>query len=315
MYHAVLTTSLLLAPTLVMASPHCAIPQPSGIVTGDQSRLPAAVQTATDAPSDLHAPPSDPDAISTDTIARVPALRRIASAGAHLTDLGTQHGLHAVFARNSKSFQVFYITPDGQGAVGGVMWDYFGHNITREQVSAISGVIPTVTIGPVQPTAVPPSPSIAAASAIQAVSQTTYGLTGAASAPRLWMFIDPLCSFSIRAMEQLRPYIAAGKVQVAVIPLTLLDYEDKGQSTIAAQVMLSRGPEHMVDAWATNTLTGAPDAASSATLQANMAIQEALHVRGTPTFFWSKADGSVGQSVGMPPDPDAMIASIASSAS
>ena len=315
MYRAVLTATLLLAPTLTIAAPHCAALPSAEAPSTSGTLAPAVVGITAEAAPEAASTLSDPHAIDVDEVARVPALQRISSAGAHLTDLGTRHGLRAVFARNGKSFQVFYITPDGQGAVGGVMWDYAGHNITREQVSAISGVIPTVTIGPVAPTAGPPGPRIAGASAIQAVSHTTYGLTGAANAPRLWMFIDPLCSFSIRAMEQLRPFIAAGKVQVAVIPLTLLDYEDKGQSTTAAKVMLSRGPDHMVDAWTGNALTGEPDAASSATLQANMAIQEALQVRGTPTFFWSKADGSIGQSVGMPPDLDAMIASIASTAS
>ncbi len=51
--------------------------------------------------------------VSVDEISRVPALRRIASAGAQLTDLGTEHGLRTVFARNGQSFQVFYLTPDG----------------------------------------------------------------------------------------------------------------------------------------------------------------------------------------------------------
>ena len=310
MYRAILTASLLLAPTLAVAAPHCAA-APSAQTLPSEPRT--AASPAEDIPSPLVS--DDPHAVSADEISRVPALQRIASAGAHLTDLGTQHGLHAIFARNGKTFQVFYITPDGQGAVGGVMWDYAGHNITRQQVSAISGVIPTVTIGSIPPGPGALKPRVSEASIIRTVSQTAYGLTGSASAPRLWMFIDPACSFSIRAMEQLRPYIAAGKLQVAVIPLTLLDYEDKGQSTIAAKVMLSRGRDHMVDAWTSNGLTGEADAASGATLQANMAIQEALHVRGTPTFYWSKTDGSVGQSVGMPPDLDAMIASIATTAS
>lgn len=311
MYRAVLTASLLLAPTLAMAAPHCAA-APS--TQAEPSGPPDAGLPSREAPP-LPLAPGDPHAVPSDEISRVPALQRISSAGARLTDLGTQHGLHAVFARNGKTFQVFYITPDGQGAVGGVMWDYVGHNITRQQVSAISGVIPTVTIGSIPPSQKASNSHLAEASAIRTVSQTAYGLTGAANAPRLWMFIDPVCSFSIRAMEQLRPYIAAGKLQVAVIPLTLLDYEDKGQSTIAAKVMLSRGRDHMVDAWTSNALTGEADAASAATLQTNMAIQEALHIRGTPTFFWSKLDGSVGQSVGMPPDLDAMIASIATTAS
>ena len=251
--------------------------------------------------------------ISAGEISRVPALRRIASAGAQLTDLGTEHGLRTVFARNGQNFQVFYLTPDGQGAIGGIMWDDGGRNLTRQQVSSIDGAIPTVVIG------APPAPAptsrtiseVAATSALQAVSSTTYGITGMATAPRLWVFIDPLCSFSVRAMEQLRPFIASGKVQVAVTPLSLLDYEDHGRSTVAARVMLSKGAERMVDAWTSNALSGEPDATSAATLQANMAVSETLALRGTPTFYWRKADGSEGRQEGLPNDIGAMIASIA----
>ena len=101
--------------------------------------------------------------IGADRIGRVPALRRIASNGAQLLDLGVQHGLQTIFARNGSTFQVFYLTPDGQAAVGGVMWDAAGHNITRGQVAPIAGTIPTVTIGSPAATApVPPAPDQAA---------------------------------------------------------------------------------------------------------------------------------------------------------
>ena len=40
---------------------------------------------------------------------------------------------------------------------------------------------------------------------------TIHGGIGNASAPELWMFIDPQCSFSVRAMQQLTPFIAPGR--------------------------------------------------------------------------------------------------------
>ncbi len=315
MCRALLATSLLFIPTLAIADPQCSI-QPAAPAAAVP---PAAPQTARPQPVSVEA--AAPAAtsqirqiIGANEIGRVAALQRIASAGAQLTDLGTQHGLRTVFARNGQTFQVFYITPDGQGAIGGVMWDSTGRNITRQQVSSIDGTIPTVTIG-----AAAAAPRIAVdqstPSALQTVASTTYGTTGPSTAPRLWMFIDPLCSFSVRAMEQLQPFVTAGKVQVAVIPLSLLDYEDQGRSTAAARMMLGRGRDNMVAAWTANALTGDPDAASAATLQANMVAQESLGLRGTPTFYWRKADGTEGHQVGIPPDFAALIASIAPSAS
>jgi thiol:disulfide interchange protein DsbG len=307
MRRTLLVTSLLLLPSLALAQSQCTMqPADLGDTVHSVQQPPAALQ-----PSSLQPPMAAPAAhiISAGEISRVPALRRIASAGAQLTDLGTEHGLRTVFARNGQSFQVFYLTPDGQGAIGGVMWDAAGRNLTRQQVSSIDGAIPTVTIG-APPAPAPTSriiPKVAATSALQAVSSTTYGTTGVAAAPRLWVFIDPLCSFSVRAMEQLRPFVAEGKVQVAAIPLSFLG----PRSTAASRVMLSKEADQMVAAWASNALNGEADATSAATLQANMAVSQALAVRGTPTFYWRKADGSEGRQEGLPTDIGAMIASIA----
>ena len=311
MRRVLLASSLLLAPTFAVADPECSI-QPAALAAATSTAASQAIRSqpvsvGTAAPA---AASHTLRVIGADEIGRVAALQRITSAGAQLTDLGTEHGLRAVFARNGQTFQVFYITPDGQGAIGGVMWDSTGHNITRQQVSSIDGAIPTVTIGATA--AAPRVPAEQpAASALQTIASTTYGTAGPSTAPRLWMFIDPLCSFSVRAMEQLQPFVAAGKVQVAVIPLSLLDYEDQGRSTAAARMMLGKSRDEMVAAWTANALTGDPDAASAATLQANMVAQEALGLRGTPTFYWRKADGTEGHQVGMPPDFAAMIASIA----
>lgn len=108
--------------------------------------------------------------------------------------------------------------------MGGVLWDADGNNLTRKQVEAIPGTIPTVTIRAVSDAA-QPQPS---ASLMSAVEGTTYGLVGNASVPRLWMFIDPQCSFSVRAMQQLQPLVASGRVQLAIVPVSILDHEDGG---------------------------------------------------------------------------------------
>ena len=245
-------------------------------------------------------------------IAAVPALKRIASNGAELSDLGTKHGLRTIFARNGDTFQVFYLAPDGQAVVGGVMWDELGHNITRDQVAPIPGTIPTVKIGtnaaPSQTIAVTSNPD---ASLLKLVAGMTYGTIGPAAAPRLWMLVDPMCAFSIRAMQLLRPYVEAGRIQLAVIPLSVLDYEDQGRSTPAAEVMVSFPADQMVAAWTGQQLTGTPPAAAANALQANMAGAAAIYLRGTPTFVWRKSDGSVGRADGLPEDIPAMISSIA----
>ena len=113
-------------------------------------------------------------------------------------------------------------------------------------------------------------------------------------------------------MDQLRPYIASGRVQVAVIPLSVLDYEDQGRSTVAAKAMLSLPTNRMVAAWGSNWLNGPVDPAADHRLAANLATAQAIGLRGTPTFVWRRADGTEGRSDGMPDNIDALVASLGS---
>lgn len=133
MRRILLASSLLFFPITGFAEPSCAIP-------------PAPPTTASPPAASVPDALSNAALISTDRIARIPALKRLSSGGASIYDLGIQHGLPTVFAKSGSTFQVFYLTPDGQAAIGGVMWDYTGHNITRDQVTPIDGTIPTVTI-------------------------------------------------------------------------------------------------------------------------------------------------------------------------
>ena len=237
----------------------------------------------------------------------------VTAAGSSVTELGTQHGLRTLFVRSGSQFQVFYATPDSERVIPGVLWDAAGKNLTREQVASVAGAIPTVIIGEAGAAATAqPAAAHAAApgSLLAAVQGATSGTTGSASAPRLWMFIDPQCSFSVRAMQQLQPYVASGRVRLSVIPISVLDYEDQGRSTTSALAMLSKPEEQMVAAWGAGQLTGAVAPEAAAKLQANMAAAQAVALRGTPTFVWRKADGTEGRADGVPNDLGALISSI-----
>lgn len=225
-----------------------------------------------------------------------------------VAELGRLHGLRGMFVRNAGQFQVFYVTPDGERVIPGAMFDVQGKNLTHDQVALIPGAIPTVVIGnAANSTAQAQTP---AGSLLTAVETTTYGTAGSSTAPRLWVFIDPLCAWSVRAMGQLRPYVTAGRLQLAVIPVSVLDHEDQGRSTIAAKAMLSLPPDAMVPAWTSNKLGEQADPTADQRLSANMAAVTAIALKGTPTFVWRKADGTEGRADGLPNDVDALVASI-----
>ena len=236
--------------------------------------------------------------ISPDEIAQI-------AGSANVTSLPEAHGFKGLFVRSGQQFQVFYETPDGQRLIPGVLWDSAGKDVTRQQVAGIPGAIPTVEVTSSQGGA-------NAVKAVPLVEQARFGLAGSANAPRLYMLIDPQCIYSVRAMQMLRAFIDAGRVQVAVVPLSVLDYEDKGESTRAALALLSKLTDQIVSAWqARDTGNPAlPDAAKR--LQVNMQVAEAIGVRGTPTFVWQKADGTEGRVDGMPDSMPALVASLGS---
>ncbi len=239
-----------------------------------------------------------------------------AAASGNITELGTQHGLSGVFVRSGSQFQVFYATPDKERLIPGVMWDAAGKDLTRQQVANVPGAVPTVVVGdgdPAKPnTAAAPGAAASTVAALPLMQKASFGTVGPGSAPHLWMLIDPQCIYSVRAYQMLQPYVASGRLQLSVVPLSVLDYEDHGQSTKSALALLSKPSEQIVPSWQAGGGSDAPSAEAVDRLHANMAIAQAIRVQGTPTFIWRKADGSEGRIDGIPTSVDALVSSIGS---
>jgi thiol:disulfide interchange protein DsbG len=238
-------------------------------------------------------------------------------AGGNLTSLGNQGGFVGLFVRSGPQFQVFYAAPDGQVVIPGILRDAAGKNLTRPQVASIPGAIPTVEVTNSNATSGPMADLTSTAprgseATLAAVEKATYGTLGPASAPQLFMLIDPQCIYSVRSYQTLRSFAQAGKIRLSVIPLSVLDYEDHGQSTKSALALLSKSPDQLLGAWQAGDVGGpiAPEAETR--LQQNMAIATAIGLKGTPTFVWRKTDGSVGRIDGVPTDVSALISSVGS---
>ena len=227
-------------------------------------------------------------------------------AGDNVTELGTEHGFRGMHVRSGPQFQVFYVTPDQQRVIPGVLYDADGKDLTRQQVANIPGAIPTVVVGTAE-AGQPPSP---AAPVLPLVVQASAGTIGPASAPHLWMIIDPQCIYSVRAYQALQPHVAAGRLQLSLIPVSILDHEDQGQSTRSALGLLSKPAAQMAAAWQSGNLAGPPAPEAVERLRANMAISQAIRLTGTPLLIWRKTDGSEGRIDGMPSNIEALLASI-----
>jgi thiol:disulfide interchange protein DsbG len=236
----------------------------------------------------------------------LPVDKLMTLASGQVKELGETHGLRGLYLRNGGEFQVLYATPDGKATIAGVMWDATGKNLTRDQVSKIDGAIPTVVVKDGAKSA----EAAATTDVLASVEHASFGLTGDPAAPRLWMIVDPYCSYSVRAFDALRPYVKAGRIQLAVVPISILDYEDNGQSTPAAQSLLSQKADQMVDAWDHQNFRLAPSENASALLTKNNRLAEDIGLRGTPTLIWRKADGSAAEIDGIPKNWDALIGQV-----
>jgi thiol:disulfide interchange protein DsbG len=253
--------------------------------------------------------PDGQAAVSGATVDLAPAQLETIASG-NITDLGVQHGLQGFFVRRGPQFQVFYTTPDNERLIPGVLWDATGKDLTRQQVAHIPGAIPTVVVGGTEPGQ--SSSTAAGVAALPLVRQAFLGTIGQTSAPRLFMLIDPQCIYSVRALQMLHPYVANGRLQVAVIPLSVLDHEDQGQSTRSALALLSKPADELVAAWQAGSVNDAPGPVAAERLRANMAIAQAIGLTGTPTFIWRKPDGTEGRFDGIPASIDALVSSIGS---
>lgn len=64
------------------------------------------------------------------------------------------------------------------------------------------------------------------------------------------MFVDLMCSLSLRTMQRPKLLVDAKRLQLAVIPISILDREDGCQSTPSLLAMLSLPAEQTVPTWA-----------------------------------------------------------------
>jgi hypothetical protein len=108
------------------------------------------------------------------------------AAGGNVTPLAGQHGLDTLFVRSGAEFQVFYVAPDKERVIPGVLWDSAGKDLTRDQVANVPGAIPTVTVGDM-PDSKLGSASAAGGAALPLIQKASLGTVGSASAPHLWM--------------------------------------------------------------------------------------------------------------------------------
>ena len=201
-------------------------------------------------------PETSASAVETSRPARAPVLIWLESQGVVLTALGEEGGLSAYLGEAPGGrMQVFYLTPDGQHIVAGMMFREGGSNVTAAQLAAMrerfnaerrriqeqegrmataqqalgGGLEQALTPAPQRspvpsPSETRPTPSEPSAERvafrdriIRAVEATAWFSLGREGAPVVYMLADPQCPHCHNVWAQLRPRIEAGEIMVKII--------------------------------------------------------------------------------------------------
>ncbi len=241
-------------------------------------------------------------------------LQNLANDGAQIRFLGRDQGVDGWIAIKNGQEQYFYVLPNGS-FVSGVLFDSKGKAVTIRQVQALrkqSGSVLDALAADI-----PPSRSIKDAKKAEKyefktpseqlyydVEMSNWVPIGRAGTPMFYSFIDPQCPHCHAMMEEIKPYIDEGKVQVRMIPVGFRD-ETRAQ---AAFLMATPSPETV---WWRHMSGSSPIPASQEIsqqgVQRNLSIMQSWKLSVTPLIIYRGKDNKVKIIRGKPKDLDALI--------
>lgn len=127
-------------------------------------------------------------------------------------------GLRAIVADNGTEKRLFYITPDGQGLIAGMVFDAQGNNITSADMNkaGVSDVGGAKVMGDTQ---------------LQSLwdrAEKRRWVQEGKSGKVVYVIFDPNCPYCHRLWSTLRAGVQAGKIQVRWLPVAILKDTSKG---------------------------------------------------------------------------------------
>lgn len=127
-------------------------------------------------------------------------------------------GLRAVIADNGTEKRLFYITPDGNSLIAGMVFDAKGNNITSEDMkkAGVNDVGGAKVLGDTQLQAL-----------WKRVEQRRWIQEGKVG-KLVYVFFDPNCPYCHRLWTTLKAGVDAGKIQVRWLPVAILKDTSKG---------------------------------------------------------------------------------------
>jgi thiol:disulfide interchange protein DsbG len=249
-------------------------------------------------------------------------LENMVKDGAQVRYLGKQYGMEGWIAILRGQEQYFYVTPDREAFLMGLMFNKDGKMVTLNQVQKLQLEEGETLDAFASPAEVEPSPFEAIASGevdkafktpaeqlFADIEGSNWVRVGQPDAPVVYSFIDPQCPYCHEFIKDLRgDYLTNGMVQVRMIPVGFRD-ETRAQ---AAFLLSVPSPQ---DRWFRH-LDGDESALPVSSsinqqgVQKNLAIMQSWKLNVTPLSVYRAKNGEVKIVQGRPKDLPAMLADI-----
>lgn len=244
-------------------------------------------------------------AIAQDKLPEVPeALQILVDRGAQTRYLGKKHGMEGWITIFQGQEQYYYVTPDGEGFLMGLLFDKDGTMATMEQVRDLQNqsddVLDFLAVDKVDDNitkAIRETNEVfeyktPAERMFADIENSNWVKFGADDAPVIYSFMDPQCPHCHDYMGDLRKdYIEKGLIQLRMIPVGFRE------ETLAQSAFLLAAPDAKERWYAhldgdTSALP-AKSTTSTQAIQKNLALMQAWKFDVTPITVYRGKDGKV----------------------
>lgn len=266
---------------------------------------------------------------------KMPApLENLGKSGAEIRYLGNEGGLDGWVTIKDGQEQYFYVTPDGQSIVLGVLFNNKGDIVTMRQVNELrkkepgldkiagsqlpeaQNAVPPVQAVPASPNApatevktAPPAPVSKSQLFYQAVENASWISLGRKDAPVVYSFIDPQCPHCHDMIQDVRKSgaLEKGDLQLRLIPVGLMNETSLKQAAnlIAAPNASDVLYKHLDGD--KNVLVNLDANPNTQSIQRNMILMQDWKIDVTPFSLYKNKKGEIKILRGRPGDLKAVL--------
>ncbi len=247
-------------------------------------------------------------------------LQNLVNEGAQIRFLGKDFGVEGWVAIKNGQEQYFYVLPNTKAFISGLLFDDAGKAVTIDQVNRLRAQSSDLLDQLAEDAPVQEAKQKAQAEKYEFktpaeqlfwdIENSNWVAIGQAGAPVFYSFIDPQCPHCHAMLEELRPDIEAGRVQVRMIPVGFKE-ETRAQ---AAYLLATPSAEQIWWRHMDGDASALPAKReiNDQGVQRNLAIMQSWKLSVTPLIVYRGVDNQVKIVRGKPKDKEAMIADLGS---